>query len=222
VILCIADVLTPEEQASIHRSLDGVALVDGATTAGWHARTVKQNLQVDPRHPEAAGLQSLVLGALARHVLFQLAARPRIVRPILFNRYEPGMRYGTHVDDALMGDPPVRSDLSLTLFLSDPASYDGGELIVESTAGDQAFRLPPGSLVLYPSSSLHRVEPVTRGVRRAAVGWVQSLVRDPARRELLFDLDTARRSLFDREGATREFGLLSKTVANLLRMWAEP
>jgi PKHD-type hydroxylase len=132
------------------------------------------------------------------------------------------MRYGTHVDDALMGDPPVRSDLSLTLFLSDPASYDGGELIVESTAGDQAFRLPPGSLVLYPSSSLHRVEPVTRGVRRAAVGWVQSLVRDPARRELLFDLDTARRSLFDREGATREFGLLSKTVANLLRMWAEP
>jgi PKHD-type hydroxylase len=129
------------------------------------------------------------------------------------------MAYGTHVDDALMGG--MRTDISFTLFLSDPESYDGGELVTESHAGEQPFKLPAGSLVLYPSTTLHRVEPVTRGSRLAAVGWVRSLVRDPARRELLFDLDTARKALFDRDGKSPEFDLLSKCGANLLRMWAE-
>ena len=116
---------------------------------------------------------------------------------------------------------PIRSDLSFTLFLSPPDAYDGGELVIEGSAGEQAFKLPAGGLVLYPSSTLHRVAPVTRGERLAAVSWVQSQVRDPACREILFDLDTARRTLFQREGKSREFDLLSKSLANLLRLWAE-
>jgi PKHD-type hydroxylase len=129
------------------------------------------------------------------------------------------MEYGSHVDDAVMGSTdPIRSDVSFTLFLNPPDAYDGGELVIESTAGEQAFKLPAGGLVLYPSSTLHRVVPVTR---LAAVSWVQSQIRDPGCREILFDLDTARRTLFEREGKSREFDLLSKSLANLLRLWAE-
>jgi PKHD-type hydroxylase len=129
------------------------------------------------------------------------------------------MAYGAHVDDALMRG--VRSDLSLTLFLADPGSYEGGELVVESSAGEQAIKLAAGALVLYPATALHRVEPVRGGVRLAAVGWIRSFVRDAARREVLFDLDRARRRLFERHGKTEEVDLLHKTSANLLRMWAE-
>ena len=129
------------------------------------------------------------------------------------------MEYGSHVDDALMNG--IRTDVSFTLFLSDPDSYDGGALVIESSGGEDDIKLPAGSLVAYPSTTLHRVQPVTKGARLAAVGWARSFIRDPARRELLFDLDTARQSLFAREGKTAEFDLLSKSTANLLRMWAE-
>lgn len=129
------------------------------------------------------------------------------------------MEYGAHVDDALMNG--IRSDVSFTLFLSDPATYEGGELVIETSSGEDDIKLPAGSMIAYPSSSLHRVAPVTRGTRLAAVGWARSLIRDAGRRELLFDLDTARQSLFAREGKTAEFDLLSKTSANLLRMWVE-
>jgi len=163
-----------------------------------------------------------VAGAVARHPQFEMAARPKAMKPILFSRYEPGMEYGTHVDNAIMsGRPPVRSDLSFTLFLSDPGDYDGGELVIESSAGELPFKLPIGHAILYPSSTLHHVAPVTRGARIAAVSWVQSYVRDPARREMLYDLETARHALFGREGKTREFDLVSKSFVNLLRMWAE-
>jgi PKHD-type hydroxylase len=224
MILCMAEVLTAAELGELCQHLERQELVDGAASAGWHARLVKRNQQLGPG-PETRRLQALVDKALARNPLFAIACRPHRIRPALFSSYGPGMAYGTHVDDAVMGGagatPPLRSDVSFTLFLSEPEGYDGGELVVETSAGEQAFKLEAGGLVLYPSSTLHRVAPVTRGRRLAAVSWVQSQVRDPAQREILFDLDTARRALFEREGKSREFDLLSKSLANLLRMWAE-
>jgi PKHD-type hydroxylase len=131
------------------------------------------------------------------------------------------MVYGPHWDDALSRQPMVRYDVSYTLFLEDPAGYDGGELVIEQSDGERTFKLPAGSLALYPSTVLHRVAEVTRGIRQVAVGWVQSLVRDPAKRKILYDLDAARMALYQREGKTREWDLLGLTSANLLRMWAE-
>ena len=221
MILCIGQVLDEDRLSKLRRRLAAQAFVDGATTAGWHARLVKRNRQASAG-PDTRALQAELADTLDKHELFQLACRPRRMRPVLFSRYEPGMEYGSHVDDAVMGGKDrIRSDVSFTLFLNPPDAYEGGELVIENTAGEQAFKLPAGGLVLYPSSTLHRVAPVTRGERLAAVSWVQSQVRDPACREILFDLDTARRTLFQREGKSREFDLLSKSLANLLRLWAE-
>jgi PKHD-type hydroxylase len=137
----------------------------------------------------------------------------------MFSRYEPGHEYGAHVDDPLMAGK--RSDVSFTLFLSDPASYEGGELVLDTPLGEEAIKLDPGSVFIYPATLLHRVAPVTRGVRLAAVGWVRSYIRDAAQRELLFDLETARRRLFDREGKSADGDLLARCAANLQRMWCE-
>ena len=223
MILCIGDVLEADALTRIRGALEGIEFRDGRETAGWHARTVKRNTQASGADSRVAALRDEVGGILGRHALFQMAARPRRVTPVLFSRYEPGMEYGNHVDDAVMRSPdgPVRTDLSFTLFLSAPEDYDGGELVTDTTAGEQRYKLPAGALVLYPSSTLHRVDPVTRGARLAAVGWVQSQVRDPAQREVLFDLDTARRQLFDTHGKTEQFDAVSKSLTNLLRMWAE-
>lgn len=219
MILCIADVLAPEAVARLRARLAEARFVDGRATAGWHARMVKHNRQVDAGEAALGAMQKTVAEALAANALFAMAARPKIVRPVLFSRYEPGMEYGSHVDDAVMGG--MRTDLSFTLFLSDPADYDGGELVIEGASGEEDIRLPAGSLVLYPSTALHRVAPVTRGERLVAVSWVRSLIRDPAAREILFDLDTARQSLYRQNGKTAEFDLLSKTLSNLLRRWVE-
>ncbi|WOD40088.1 Fe2+-dependent dioxygenase [Nodosilinea sp. E11] len=223
MILCIGDVLSADDLQTIAASLAKAAFVDGKTTAGWHAQAVKHNRQLPREAPELEPIRALILAALQRHPLFQIAVRPRLIHPMLISRYDPGMAYGTHTDNALMvaQGQPMRSDVSLTLFLSDPATYDGGELVIDSPQGEQAFKLDAGAMVVYPSSTLHRVETVTRGVRLAAVSWVQSLVRDPAEREILFDLDTVCQTLFERCGKTREFDLLAKTRANLLRQWAE-
>lgn len=218
VIICIGSVLTAEELEAARRRLTAASFVDGRTTAGWHAAAVKRNAQAKPSRE----LQSLVLQALKRNAVFQLAVRPRAIRPPLFSRYEAGMEYGRHVDDAIMaGATPLRTDVAFTLFLSDPSSYGGGELIMDTAGGAQAYKLAAGSMIVYPASTLHQVTPVTTGERLACVSWAQSLVRDAAQRELLFDLDTARRTLFEREGKNAEFDLLSKSVANLLRMWAD-
>lgn len=226
MILCIANVLTADELNDLYSQLNQANLqdnfVDGRTTAGWHARLVKRNTQLRSNAPVLPELRSVVQSALKQNVLFQMAALPKTISPILFSRYEIGMEYGSHVDNAFMGEETqMRSDLSLTLFLSQPETYEGGELIIESTQGEQAFKLDAGAMVLYPSSTLHRVEPVTQGVRLAAVTWGQSLVRGDSDREILFDLDTARQSIFVKHGKTAEFDLLSKSYANLLRKWGD-
>lgn len=223
MILCIGNVLDEDTLARMRDELRSVEFRDGRETAGWHARTVKRNTQARAGDSRIAGLRSEVDRALAEHPVFQMAARPRRTTPVLFSRYQPGMEYGTHVDDAVMNGPDgsVRTDISFTLFLSGPEDYDGGELVTDTTAGEQAYKLPAGALVLYPSFTLHRVNPVTRGERHAAVGWVQSQVRDAEKREILFDLDTVRRQIFDARGKTEQFDAVSKSLANLLRMWAE-
>ncbi|RAH38124.1 MULTISPECIES: Fe2+-dependent dioxygenase [unclassified Halomonas] len=223
MILCIDQAIPSELLSRVCATLAGSEFRDGRETAGWHARTVKQNQQADGRHPDIAELRQEVTKALHDHPLFQMAARPKRMKPLMFSRYQEGMTYGNHVDDAVMATPQgaMRTDLSFTLFLNDPDSYDGGELLMDTPAGEQTYKLPAGGLILYPSSTLHRVEPVTRGERLAAVGWAQSQVRDPQQREILFDLDTTRRQEFDANGKTLTFDMLSKSLANLLRMWAE-
>ena len=218
MILAIADVLTAADVEEVRSGLATAPFVDGRATAGWSARLVKSNLQASPA-PEVERLRALVETRLRDHPVFALATRPKTILGPLFSRYQPGHAYGAHVDDALMGG--IRSDVSFTLFLSEPDSYGGGELVIDSTAGEEAFKLAPGSVITYPATTLHRVAPVTSGERLAAAGWVRSFIRDADRRELLFDLDTARRRIFDREGKTAEGDLLAKCAANLLRQWCE-
>lgn len=217
--LCLSNVLDQETLTRIRAMLATALFADGAATAGWNARPVKHNLQTT--HDVAA---QLVDQALNRHPVFVGAAFPARRRAPLFSRYQPGMSYGTHVDNPLMGGPsPLRADLAVTVFLSDPADYDGGELVLDTAGGTQAYKLAAGQAIVYPATTLHQVTEVTRGERLAAILWVQSLVRDAAQREILFDLDTVRRRLWEQAGrvSTPEFDLLSKTHANLLRAWAE-
>lgn len=217
--LCLAQVLDTATLARVLARLAQATFTEGAATAGWHARGVKQNLQASD---EAAALE--VQQALIRHPVFASGALPRRLRPALFSRYVAGMAYGTHVDDALMGArDPIRTDLAVTVFLSDPASYEGGELVIDGHSGMQAYKLSAGDALVYPATQLHRVAEVSRGERLAAVLWVQSFVRDPSQREILFDLDTARRGVWNQAGQrhTAEFDLLAKTYSNLLRAWAD-
>lgn len=221
MILCLAQVLTEDDLARLDELLRGEAYADGRATAGWHARLVKRNEQLS-RGPATQTAGQIVTEALRKNPVFRAGVLPRTIRPPLFSRYTPDMAYGSHVDNALMGDTaPVRSDVSVTVFLSAPETYEGGALVIESTGGEQAFKLDAGSAIAYPSTALHRVEPVAAGERRVAVTWVQSLVRAAEKREILFDLETARTSLFQTSGKTRDFDLLSKTQANLLRLWAD-
>ena len=217
--IIIGNVLSANEVQTAVAALECARFVDGRATAGYAARTVKHNQQADGTDRSLATVRQLLAERILANEMFQIAARPQALSPLLLSRYEQGMSYGSHVDDALMDG--MRTDVAFTLFLSDPESYDGGELSIESAAGEDAIKLPAGSLVAYPATSLHRVNEVKRGVRLAAAGWAKSLIRDAARRELLFDLDTARRQLFAREGKSAEFDLVSKSFANLLRMWVD-
>ena len=226
MILCIADMLTSDLLIEVKALFARSQFVDGAQTAGWHARQVKHNLQIAANQPQAQALQQKILSQIAAHSVIASAVLPRRFRPLLFSRYETGMSYGNHVDDAILGRSAqgldqIRSDISFTLFLSPPENYDGGELVIESTSGEQVFKLEAGQAVFYPSTSLHRVCEVTKGVRDAAVGWAQSYIRDAGQREMLFELDTVRRAIFKREGKSTEFDRLSKVYSNLLRYWAE-
>lgn len=191
---------------------------EGRLTAGWHARERKHNLQARGE-PLVDALLGRVSAALTSHSLLQAAARPRNFVRIMISRYDTGMHYGTHVDDALMDGQ--RTDLSFTLFLSAPEEYEGGRLVIDEPAGERAFALEAGGLLLYPSTSLHRVEPVTRGSRQVIVGWIRSLVRSPEAREILFDLDRVIAALRADKVAGDALELLLKTRSNLLRQWAE-
>lgn len=221
MMLCIDQVLTAEELAQITTKLKNAEFVDGKLTAGKHAKEVKNNTQLTGNSVILQELRSIVNQALQRNRLFQAAVRPKTIRPILFNCYEPGMYYGYHTDNAIMGTPPMRSDISLTLFLSSPDTYEGGELVIETSLGEQTFKLAAGEAIAYPSSTLHRVEPVKTGMRLAAVTWVQSLIRDASDREILFDLETVKQVMFEKYGKTLEFDLVCKTYANLLRKWVD-
>ncbi|WP_134496393.1 Fe2+-dependent dioxygenase [Microvirga pakistanensis] len=218
MLITIADILSSGEAEEIRAALGAMRFEDGRATAGWSAKLVKDNEQAR----EGAALTLLrerVTSAIRSNDVFDLAVRPKALTPLLFSRYTQGKHYGSHVDNPLMNG--VRTDVSFTLFLADPDTYEGGELVIESVSGEEEIKLPAGHLVAYDSTSLHRVAPVTRGERLVAVGWAQSYVRESAKRELLFDLETARRNLFAQAGKTPEFDLLAKTGANLFRMWAE-
>jgi PKHD-type hydroxylase len=222
MILCIPSVLDASALATVRGELSGAKFEDGRRTAGWAAQSVKNNTQLAGESAAHATITKLAMDALSSHEVVLAAALPRAFRPPLVSRYETGMSYGRHVDDAVMGAPAMRTDISFTLFISDPADYEGGELVLEMPEGEHSYKLDAGSVVLYPSTALHRVDPVTRGERTVVVGWIQSLVADPRLREALFDLYRVRRSLFQREGRSEELDLLNKTHSNLLRAFCVP
>ncbi|NJM18780.1 MAG: Fe2+-dependent dioxygenase [Richelia sp. RM2_1_2] len=222
MIFIIENVLTAEELDIITAKLQDAEFVDGKLTAGWFAKTVKNNTQLSNSAEVGEDLRTIVVKALRRNRLFESAIKPKVIRPIIFSSYSQGMYYGSHTDNAIMGlENPIRSDVSFTLFLNSPSSYKGGELVIDTSLGEQAFKLEAGSAIVYPSTTLHRVETVVEGKRLAAVSWVQSFVREPGEREILFDLDTAKQIIFQKHGKTPEFDLISKSYANLLRKWAE-
>src|SRR5687767_2554621 len=225
MLLHIPEVLTPEQVAHCRRVLEGAEWVDGRVTAGHQSARAKENMQVPEGHPAARELGDLILAALERNPLFMAAALPSKVFPPLFNRYEGGQSFGSHVDNAVRqvtGTPHrVRTDLSVTLFLAGPDEYEGGELLVEDTYGVHGVKLPAGDLILYPASSLHRVNPVTRGARLASFFWVQSMVRDDGERALLFDLDMAIQRVGAEAPEHPSIIQLTSVYHNLLRRWAD-
>ena len=223
MLVLIENLIDKETLTSLQSWMSEATFEDGRATAGGTAAKVKNNEQVssDPnnRDPKLKEMQRLVLDQLWDNGLFYAAAQPKDILSPLFSRYTPGKSYGLHMDNAMMGD--MRIDMSITLFLSEPADYDGGELIVYFPTGERAIKLAAGSAVLYPTTALHRVAEVTKGQRLVAVTWIRSLVRDPAQREILFDLKTAHYRLADQFGKTAEMDMLSKTYTNLLRRWVD-
>jgi PKHD-type hydroxylase len=220
--LAIGKVLQPAQLDEIRRLLDRAAFEDGRRTAGAAARQVKNNLQLAPASEEYRRASEIVRAALEANEAFQAAALPRAMSAPLFARYEAGMGYGAHVDNALMRGPDLRTDLAFTLFLAEPGDYEGGELVLQEAEGENSIKLEAGDLFLYPATTVHRVEAVRSGRREVCVGWVQSLVRDPRVREMVFDL--ARAKLLTGEDSSRREAheLLAKTLSNLLRMHIEP
>ncbi len=225
MLLPIRQVLTEAQLGRCRELIDRATWVDGRVTAGHQSALAKDNRQIPEGAPEAREMGETIVAALERHPLFISAALPLRVFPPLFNRYEGGMSFGAHVDNAvrqITGTPfRIRTDLSATLFLSRPEEYDGGELVVEDTYGAHAVKLPAGDLILYPATSLHRVNPVTRGVRFASFFWIQSMVREDAHRSLLFDLDMAINQVNQALPGHAASVALTCCYHNLLRTWAE-
>jgi PKHD-type hydroxylase len=227
MLVHIPTLLNANQLAQFRNQLDAdtAPWVDGRVTAGHQGIHVKQNQQLTEGSPLAVELGNIVLAALERNPLFISAALPSRIYPPMFNRYQEGMHFGSHVDGSIRllpgtGDK-IRTDLSATLFLASPESYDGGELLIEDTYGTQTVKLAAGDMILYPASSLHRVNPVTRGARLACFFWVQSMVRDDGQRTMLFDLDSTIQQLAvkNADGASRV--KLTGIYHNLLRMWSE-
>lgn len=226
MMLAIPDLLDKEGVARVRSIIDGAEWIDGNATSGHQSALAKRNMQLPEESQAAREAGRLVLDALGKSPLFIAAALPLKIFPPLFNRYQSGEAFGTHVDNAMRihaaSEFRVRSDLSATLFLEDPDSYKGGELIVEGNFGVNAAKLPAGHLLLYPASSLHRVEPVTKGARLASFFWIQSMVRDDAARTILFDLDQSIQTLAGERGhGDKEVVRLTGIYHNLLRRWAD-
>jgi|SRR6185312_15242982 len=225
MLLHIPGVLSAEQAAQMSAALAAADWADGRETVGAQGARVKRNQQLADASPLRRQLGQLVQAALARHPLYHAATLPLRILPPRFNRYAGGGQYGFHVDGAVMalpaGEAQLRSDISCTLFLNAPEDYDGGELIVSDTYGEHEVKLPAGDLIVYPSSSLHRVAPVTRGARLASFFWVQSLIRDDGRRRLLFELDASIQALTRGNADAAALLQLTGVYHNLLRQWAE-
>jgi PKHD-type hydroxylase len=225
MLLQIPGVLTKAEVREARERLAAAPWVDGRVTAGHQSAQVKSNEQVPEDHETARALGDQVLRALSRQPLFTSAALPRRIFPPLFNRYAKGMAFGAHIDNAVRAVPGtgarMRTDLSATLFLSEPDEYDGGELVIDDTFGARNVKLPAGDLVLYPATSVHRVEKITQGERLAAFFWIESLVRDDSERTLLFDLDRAIAEMTASAGQTPASVRLTAVYHNLVRKWAD-
>jgi PKHD-type hydroxylase len=230
MLITIENILTPDQVAHARQQLATAQWVDGRVTAGYQAQEVKRNAQLPETSPTAKELGELVLAALARSPRFMSAALPLRVFPPMFNSYAGGQTFGTHVDTAIRQlattGQRIRTDLSATLFLTPPSDYDGGELIIEDSYGEKSVKLPAGDLVLYPATSLHRVEPVTRGNRVSSFFWIQSMIRQDAHRSLLFDLDASIQRLATSDHAQaapvkQSSVQLTGVYHNLLRQWAE-
>jgi PKHD-type hydroxylase len=229
MLIRIPDVLSAEQVTHARKVLDEADWTDGRVTAGHQSAKAKDNMQIPEGHPAARELGEMILEALGKNSLFLAAALPLKVFPPLFNRYSGGQSFGTHVDNAIRQAPNsgnrIRTDISATLFLAAPEEYDGGELCIEDTYGVQRVKLPPGHMVLYPSTSLHHVTPVTRGARICSFFWLQSMIRDDTQRSLLFDLDLAiqrlGRDLPGNAVVEKTNVQLTGVYHNLIRQWAE-
>ena len=226
MLLRVPEVLSPAELARCRAIVEGADWADGKITAGTQSEQVKNNRQLPEGAEASHAARAIVLDALGRSALFITGALPKKTYPPLFNRYDGSSNaFGNHIDNSVRTSPVtgawVRTDLSATLFLSEPSEYDGGELVIEDTFGSQSVKLAAGDLILYPASSVHRVEPVTRGCRLAAFFWIESMVRDDAQRRLLFDLDMSILALRGTDGDTPPVVKLTGCYHNLLRMWAD-
>lgn len=224
MMITLSGVLTPAQVSEVTTLAAALAWRDGTTTAGPTARAVKRNEQADLTGATGTVVKKILQEAIEQHPVLRAAAQPRRFSPLMISRTGPGGGYGRHVDNPFMGsgDRRLRTDLSFTLFLSDPASYEGGELAVDTAAGETVVKPPAGDLVLYPSTTLHEVRPVTAGERVVCVGWIESAVRDAVAREVLFDLENLRATLAaSHDSQSPEMLTLAKTIANLLRLWGD-
>jgi PKHD-type hydroxylase len=225
MLLHLPQILNPEELLLLQALMAEAEWVDGKVTAGSQSAQVKRNIQLDEKNEYAEKGRQIVLKALSRNALFFSAALPKKIYPPLFNQYKNGMDFGAHIDNAVrthaLSGTHVRTDISCTLFLADPESYEGGELVIEDTYGHQMVKLAAGDMVLYPGTSLHHVRPVTSGARIACFFWVQSMIRDDAQRTLLFDMDAAIATLREQHGDSAAVIRLTGNYHNLIRMWAD-
>ncbi len=219
----LQNVLDQGKLKNISNVLSQASFVDGKLSAGSAAKKVKSNLELDQKSQQAAYLDELVISSLSQNIIFRNATLPHKVSQPFFARYEKGMSYGDHIDDPVMGNLPgrYRTDVAVTIFLSEPDDYEGGELVVNTSFGQTSTKLPAGDAVCYPASSLHHVSEVTKGVRLVAVLWLQSLVRDPAKRELLYELSLAREKMLTKSPDAEETAQIDHTYTNLVRMWSE-
>jgi PKHD-type hydroxylase len=217
MLICIDDIIPPGMLETLRSKIAEAQFVDGATTAGWHAKSVKNNEQA--QGDIAIRISTIVEERLNANPVFKAAAQPKTIIKTLLSKYQPGQAYGTHVDEPMMAGQRV--DLSFTLFLSDPKTYEGGALIIQSPVGEESYRLDAGSLVLYPTTSLHRVEKVTTGERFVVVGWVRSLIRDAQNRETIFDLENLIASLRSTNADRTMIDQALKIRANLMQKWVE-